>query len=154
MKIRNIVISVFVVAWLLLFHYESLRVFYLEPFLRRPLPQMKFLFPPAGWVMFFYIDPSYGYAQVYGIKDGRPQAIDPHLILQTRPIGYDNIHRNALVSVLSQEMEQPFCSFLKRKFPYFDNFAVTYINYPSVVEKPLEQTQTIVYECKRAATGS
>ena len=98
--------------------------------------------------MFYSVDNSYGYVQVYGVKDGRTQAIDPHYILQTRSIGYDNINRNALITVLGQDMQQPFCRFLKRKFEYFDGFLVTYVHHPHVTKQPFEQTQTIVYECK------
>src|SRR4051812_49155854 len=110
MKTRKIIISIFVIIWLIVFNYESTRAFYLEPLLHRPLPKLKFLFPPAGWIMFFNIENSFGYAQVYGVKNGRSQAIDPHDILQTRPIGYDNIHRDALLEVLSADMIHPFCS--------------------------------------------
>ena len=144
---RNTFISIFVVLWLLVFNYESTRHFYLEPLFKRPLPKMKFLFPPAGWIMFFNVDNSYGYTEVYGVKDGRNQLIDPYQILQTRAIGYDNIHRNALVSVLSQDVAKPFCEFLHRKFPYFDSFLVTYANYPSVTERPFEKQQVLAYEC-------
>lgn len=98
--------------------------------------------------MFYNVNDSYGFAEVYGVKNGHPQLIDPHQILQTRPIGYDNINRNALSSVLSAGMEQPFCAFLHRKFPYFDNFLVTYVNYPSLIKEPFERQQGIAYECK------
>ena len=98
--------------------------------------------------MFYSVDNSYGYVQVYGVKDGRTQAIDPHYILQTRSIGYDNINRNALVSVLTRGSKRPFCTFLRRKFPYFDGFLVTYVNYPSLIERPFEQQQTVAYECR------
>ena len=145
---RNIFISIFVVIWLSVFHYESTRHFYLEPLLDRHLPKVKFLFPPAGWIMFFNVGESYGYTEVYGVKDGRAQLIDPYQILQTRAIGYDNIHRNALVSVLSREVEKPFCDYLRRKFPYFDSFLVTYSNYPSVIQRPFEKEQAIAYECR------
>ncbi len=145
---RNTFISIFVVIWLVLFHYESTRHFYLEPLLKRNLPKTKFLFPPAGWIMFFNVNDSFGYTQVYGVKNGNTQPIDPHQILQTRAIGYDNINRNALITVLGRDMAQPFCQFLKRKFTYFDGFLVTYVQYPHVSKQPFEQTQTIVYECK------
>ncbi|MBI3602031.1 MAG: hypothetical protein HY209_03965 [Candidatus Omnitrophica bacterium] len=148
MRVRNIIISIFVVGWLVVFHYESTRHFYWEPLLGRPLPKMKFLFPPAGWIMFFNVDDSYGYTEVYGVKDGHPQMIDPHQILQTRAIGYDNINRNALVTVLSRDVSGPFCLFLHRKFPYFDSFLVTYVNYPSLTKRPFERLQAVAYECK------
>ena len=145
---KKTLITIFVLIWLTVFHYESLRYFYLNPLFKRDLPQMKFLFPPAGWIMFFNIDPSYGYAEVYGIKNGQAQAIDPHQILQTRAIGYDNIHRNALSTVLSRDVSRDFCAFLKRKFPYFDSFLVIYAQYPSLIERPFEKQQSIAYECK------
>src|ERR1700735_1446537 len=126
-SLRNKIISIFVIFWLALFYYESTCVYYLDPIFRRELPRMKFLFPPAGWIMFYNIGDDFGYAQVYGVKDGQPQAIDPHQILETRAIGYDNINRNALITVLSPGMADSFCPFLKRRFPYFEKFLVTYI---------------------------
>lgn len=98
--------------------------------------------------MFYNVDESYGYAQVYGIKDGQSQPLDPHQVLQTRAIGYDNIHRNALVTVLTAGVQKPFCGYLHRKFPYFDSFAVTYVNHPSVTDRPFEQQQVIAYQCQ------
>ncbi len=145
---RNVLISIFVVLWLGIFHYESTRHFYWEPLFHRPLPKMKFLFPPAGWIMFFNVDESFGLAEVYGVKEGRTQLIDPHQILTTRAIGYDNIHRNALSTVLSRDVNHDFCAFLKRKFPYFDGFLVTYVQYPSVVKQPFDRRQAVAYECK------
>lgn len=145
---RNLVISGVVIIWLAAFHYESTRHFYLEPLFKRELPKIKFLFPPAGWIMFFNVDDAFGMAEVYGIKDGQPRLIEPHRILRTRAIGYDNIKRNALVGVLSSGMREPFCAFLKRKFPYFDHFVVTYVEYPSLTTAPFRQEQRIVYECR------
>jgi hypothetical protein len=113
----------------------------------RDLPKLKFLFPPAGWIMFYNVNDNYGNVEVYGVKNGQTQLIDPHDILQTRSIGYDNIHRNALISVLDGQMQGPFCTFLKHKFSYFDSFMVTYSNYPSVTTKPLEKQQSVIYEC-------
>ena len=103
--------------------------------------------------MFYNVGDGYGFVEVYGFKDGQPQLIDPHQILQTRPIGYDNIHRNALVAVLSRDAAKPFCGFLKRKFPYFEGFAVTYTTYPRLIEQPFEKTQRVVYECKEEVGG-
>ena len=144
---RNKLITIFVIVWLIIFNYESTRAFYLEPLFGRHLPKLKFLFPPAGWVMFYNVDNSYSHAEVYGFKAGRSQMIDPHLILQTRPIGYDNINRNALVTVLDRDASKQFCTFLHRKFSYFDSFAVTYVNYPELTKQPLERQQAISYEC-------
>ena len=137
----------FVICWLVVFNYESTRHFYLEPLLKCELPKLKFLFPPAGWIMFYNVEEGYGMAEVYGVKDGQTQLIDPHQILQTRAIGYDNIHRNALISVLVRDVEKPFCDYLIRKFPYFDRFLVTYVQYPSVIKQPFERLQNVAYEC-------
>jgi hypothetical protein len=109
---------------------------------------VKFLFPPAGWIMFFNVNDGYGYVEVYGLKNGQSQLIDPHQILQTRAIGYDNINRNALVTVLSREMVLPFCGFLRVKFPYFERFVVTYVNYPHLTQHSFERQQQVAYECK------
>lgn len=147
MKRRNIIISIFVIVWVILFNYESTRAFFLQPLFKKPFPKMKFLFPPAGWIMFFNVDSSFRYVQVYGMKKGISQAIDAHQILQTRDIGYDNIHRNVLGAVLSQDMVKPFCVFLERKFPYFDSFVVTYVNYPSLDSEPMKQEQNVAYQC-------
>ena len=146
-QLRNKLISVFVIIWLAVFYYESTCYYYLQPLFKRGLPRMKFLFPPAGWIMFYNIGDNFGYTQVYGVKEGNPEAIDPHQILQTRAIGYDNINRNALLSMLSPSQADIFCPFLKRKFPYFEKFLVTYVEYPRLTEQPLERTQTVVYEC-------
>lgn len=99
----NALISSFVICWIILFHYESLRANYLSPLLARDLPKFPLLFPPAGWIMFFQVDASYGFAEVYGIRGNRPVLLDPHEILTTRAVGYDNIHRNALIGVLSPD---------------------------------------------------
>lgn len=98
--------------------------------------------------MFYNVDNGYGYAEVYGVKGNQTQWIDPHDILQTRPIGYDNIHRNALVSVLDGQMQGAFCAFLKRKFNTFEAFIVTYSNYPDVVRNRFEKQQAVAYECR------
>jgi hypothetical protein len=145
--VRNKFITVFVIIWLAVFYYESISYYYLQPLFKSELPRMKFLFPPAGWIMFYNIGDNFGYTEVYGVKDGNPQLIDPHQIFQTRAIGYDNINRNVLIAVLSSGMSGPFCSFLKRKLPYFDKFVVTYVAYPHLTEQPFENTQTEVYSC-------
>ncbi|MDE2027065.1 MAG: hypothetical protein KGK03_00580 [Candidatus Omnitrophica bacterium] len=146
-QLRNTFISIFVVVWLAVFYYESTCEYYWQPLLQRSLPRMKFLFPPAGWVMFYNIGDDFGYAQVYGVKDGEPQAIDPHQILRTRAIGYDNIHRNALISVLEPGVSDSFCPYLKRRFPYFDKFIVSYVDYPHLTKQPWARTETVAYEC-------
>ena len=148
MKSRNVLISIFVVVWLLVFYYESSRVLFLAPWLQRPLPKVKFLFPPAGWIMFYKVEDNFGYVEVHGIKDGRSQWIDPHQILQTRAIGYDNINRNALITVASADSAKSFCAFLQRRFPYFDNFMITYVNYPSLRQQSMARQDRVLYECK------
>jgi hypothetical protein len=145
--VRNKLISIFVVLWLAVFYYESACYYYLQPLFRRELPRMKFLFPPAGWIMFYNIGDKFGYAAVYGVKNGMPELIDPHQILETRAIGYDNINRNALITVLTPGEIPSFCPFLKRKFPYFEKFLVTYIEYPHLSEHPFEKLQTVAYTC-------
>lgn len=141
-------VTVFVIVWLLIFHYESTRYFYLEPFFKRPLPQMRFLFPPAGWIMFFNVDEVYAGAEVYGLKNGSMQLIDPHDILKTKAIGYDNIHRNVLSTVLDRYDQAAFCSFLKRKFPDFDSFMITAVYYPSVIKTPDKKFYRPAYQCQ------
>ncbi len=146
-RFRKIFISIFVIFWTLLFHYESTRHFFLNPFFKQTLPKVRFLFPPAGWIMFFNVDDGYGAAEVYGRKDGRRARMDPHRILATRAVGYDNIHRNVLSEVLSPYQAQAFCRFLKRKFPEFDEFEVVATYYPSVTQEPKKKLYRIIYVC-------
>lgn len=101
MSRRNAAITWFVIVWTLIFQYETLRANYLSPLFKRHLPKLALLFPPAGWIMFYHVDQSYGVAEVYGMRSGQPFLIDPHQIFQTKAVGYDNIRRNVLVSVLS-----------------------------------------------------
>jgi len=145
---RNICISAFVVLWIFVFHYESLRYFYLEPFFSRPMPKVKFLFPPAGWIMFFSVDDQFATAKVYGSMEGQTQLIDPHDIFRTRPIGFDNIHRNIIGEVLEPGLRKSFCSFLKRKFPEFDNFLIAEVYYPSLVRLPSVRIERVAYQCE------
>ena len=147
-SLRNVAISMFVVAWIALFHYESLRASYFSPLAGRPLPKIKFLYPPAGWIMFFNIDRSYGFAEVYGLRDGRPEKIDPHRIFATRFVGYDNIRRNVLISVVSPHASPRFCAFLRRKFPEYQAFAVVYGEYPDVERAPDQARYAVAYRCE------
>ncbi len=147
-SIRNIIITIFVILWTIVFHYVSTRAFYLEPLFKRRLPMVKFLFPPAGWIMFFNVDDEYGYVQVYGVKGKGIHPLDPHQILQTRDIGYDNIHRGVLNNVLGEGMQRSFCRFLKKRFPEFDNFLVTVVYYPSLTKTPHLQHQRVEYQCR------
>jgi len=152
-KWRNAVITILVICWGLLFHYESSRHFYLNPFLKNigvksfSLPKTKFLFPPAGWIMFYNVGSQYGTSEVYGVKDGQSQLIDPHDIFRTRTIGYDNIHRGILNSAARSGVEKRFCSFLWRRFPYFDRFLITVNYYPSMIEEPYHKQQQVKYQC-------
>jgi hypothetical protein len=149
MKPRNVIISIFVIVWLFVFHYESLRTIYLNPLFKRELPKIKFLFPPAGWIMFFRVDDSASDVQVYGINaDNTSQWIDPHDILQTRPIGYDNIHRGALGAFALPDNQRQACAFLHRQIPYFKGFLVTYVQYPSILKEPFKQQRYVLYQCE------
>ncbi len=144
---RNVAITWFVILWTLIFHYETLRANYLRPLLGRELPKLPLLFPFAGWVMFFHIDTSYGFAEVYGNARSGPVPLDPHDILPTKAVGYDNIHRNVLIGALSRQDAPSFCRYLHRKFPVYDSFTVVYGNYPDVVEAPEDISYTIAYQC-------
>ena len=146
---RNAWISLFVVVWIAAFHYETLRLNYLSVLVGRDLPKLKFLYPPAGWIMFFNVDRSYGFAEVYGFKDGQPFLIDPHEIFATRFVWYDNIRRNVLVSVLSAPDAPRFCAYLRRKFPQYEAFTIMHGAYPDLVNRPNERLYQIAYRCRR-----
>ena len=145
--IRDACITFFVAAWLLLYSYETLRLNYLSPLFHRELPKTKFLFPPAGWIMFYEVGEREGHVEVYGLRDRRPELIDPHRIFATRWLGYDNIHRNVMISVLSRAYAESFCRFLRRKFPDYDGFIVAYAETPSVVEQPQRVFREVMYQC-------
>ena len=147
-RFRNTIITIFVILWTIVFHYVSARVFYLQPFFKRPLPMVKFLFPPAGWIMFFNVNDQSSYVQVYAVKDKEVHPLDPHQILRTRDVGYDNIHRGVLNNVLEEGMQRPFCRFLKMRFPEFDNFVVSVVYYPSLTKTPHLRYQRAVYQCR------
>ena len=144
---RNTLISVFTACWLALFQYETLRASYFSPLAKRQLPKFPLLFPPAGWIMFFNVDPSYGFAEVYGVKDNRPVLLDPHAIFSTKAVGYDNIHRNVLIGVIYRDRARDFCRYLRRKFPDQDTFAVVYAEYPDVVANPERVVRQAAYYC-------
>jgi hypothetical protein len=97
--------------------------------------------------MFFHVDRSYGFAEVYGLKQAEPFLIDPHEIFATRFVWYDNIHRNVLVSVLSAHDAPQFCTYLQRKFPQYASFAVVYATYPDVVAQPNTVLRYLAYRC-------
>ena len=146
-RARHWLISAFVVGWIALFHYETLRLSYLSPLLGRELPKTKFLYPPAGWIMFFNVDPSYGMAEVYALQHGQPKRLNPHDIFRTRFIGYDNIRRNVLISVLSPRVAPQFCAYLHRRFPDAESFAVVYRVYPDVAAAPEDSRYQVQYQC-------
>ncbi len=157
---HNRAITWFVICWILLFHYESLRANYLNPLLppgprvlavplgRWMLPKWPLLFPPAGWIMFYNVSKPYGFAEVYGLQRGRSVLIDPHAILQTRAVGYDNIHRNVLIGILSEGHAPAFCRYLRRKFTGYDGFVVVYAEYPDPVEQPERILRQVAYRCQ------
>lgn len=147
-KVRNILISLFVIVWTVVFHYESVRGYYLEPMLKHRLPKTKFLFPPAGWIMFFNVDDTFGHVEVYGVRNKALDRLDPHEIISTRFIGFDNIHRNILVSTASDHVQKPFCDFLGRKFPGYENFVVTVVRYPSLTDDRYRRVELPAYQCR------
>ena len=146
-RLRNSSITLFVIFWILLFHYESIRYFYLEPLFGKPLPKVKFLFPPAGWIMFYNVDDSYSFVEVYGFRGEKLQLLDPHDIFRTRTIGFDNIHRNVLSSVGDRHLAKSFCRFLNYRFPVFDRFVITSVYYPSITKEPYKRLQEVLYQC-------
>ena len=77
-RLRNLAISVFVIIWIAVFQYETLRLNYLSPLAGRMLPKVKFLYPPAGWIMFFQVDRLYGFAEVYGLHGRSARNIRCH----------------------------------------------------------------------------
>jgi hypothetical protein len=147
---RNTLISVFVACWLALFTYETFRASYLSPLAGRQLPKFPLLFPPAGWIMFYHVDRSYGFAEVHALpRDGSPVVmLNPHEIFETRAVGYDNIRRNVLVGVLSRDRAPAFCRYLRRKFPAYQAFAVVYGQYPDVVDQPDRILRQLAYRCQ------
>ncbi len=146
---RNTLITVFVICWTLLFQYETLRASYLSPLVGYRLPKVPLLFPPAGWIMFFNVDRTYGFAEVYGLRGSdQPVQLDPHRILETKAVGYDNIHRNVLVGVLNRHDAPAFCRYLHRKFPAYESFAVVYAEYPDLINTPDRILRQVAYRCQ------
>ena len=146
-RVRNAAISIFVVLWLFIFHYESTRYFHLNAFAQKDLPKFKFLFPPAGWIMFFNVDETYSYVEVYGKMEGSVYLIDPHDIFRTRTFGFDNIHRNVLSTVGSRESAAAFCQYLAWRLPSYEDFVIMAVYYPSLVKEPYKRQQEVLYQC-------
>jgi len=150
-RIRNAAISLFVVIWLFIFHFESTRYFYYkEPIAKKieeVVPKFKFLFPPIGWIMFYNIDDSFGHVIVYGKKGDETQPLDPHEIFRTRTIGYDNIHRGILGTASYKQNVHRFCRFLYHRFEYFDTFIVSMAHYPQRSVEPYKRIQNVLYTC-------
>ncbi|MCA9406998.1 MAG: hypothetical protein KC684_10695, partial [Candidatus Omnitrophica bacterium] len=121
--------------------------FFLQPLSQKPLPKVKFLFPPAGWIMFYHVGDTFGHREVYGIKNDVPQLLDPHDIFRTRTIGYDNIHRGILTSAADPANARQFCHYLQRRFPYFDTFVIKLTYYPEMTTEPYKQYEKIEYQC-------
>ncbi|MFT5387995.1 MAG: hypothetical protein ACI9E5_001130 [Candidatus Omnitrophota bacterium] len=146
-NIRNIIITIFIISYLGAFHYESLRHFYLNPIFKKELPKIKFLFPPAGWIMFYKVGDSFGATDIYGVKNGQRQRLDLHDIFRVRTIGYDNIHRGIMGTVANKRHAKSFCHHLNKRFEYFDEFLVVLNYYPSFVKEPHKQEQYLQYKC-------
>src|SRR3989338_2699266 len=144
---RNAAISVFVVLWLFIFHYESTRIFYLATATQSDPPKFKFLFPPAGWIMFFNVDDTYSHVEVYGKMGESVHSIDPHDIFRTRTFGFDNIHRNILSNVGSGDHAAAFCRYLSWRLPSYEDFVVMAVYYPSLVKEPYRRRQEVLYRC-------
>jgi len=147
MRRRSAAISIFVLLWCLLFHYQSVRLNYLSPLLKKELPRIPLLFPPAGWIMFYQITPTYGTAEIYGLKDNEPNLIDPHAIFETNAIGYDNLRRNVMVNILYEGHRSAFCRYLRRKFPDYSSFVVTYVQYLDLINSPETFNRQALYQC-------
>ena len=153
-RLKRTAISVFVVLWTLIFHYESTRAFVLNRIFKRELPKVRLLFPPAGWIMFYQVGDGYGTAEVYGIRGETGALIDPHRIFETHWVGYDNIHRNVMVSVLDARRGPDFCRYLRRKFPDYEGFAVMRAVWPSVSRTPELKQAGLLYRCDKEGRAS
>lgn len=97
--------------------------------------------------MFFSVDEVEGRAEVYGIRNGKYELMDPHRIFENRWLGYDNIRRNVLVTVLNPYYAKSFCGYLTRKFPEYGKFAVAQAVYPSNIKYPGKKILEVAYTC-------
>ena len=98
--------------------------------------------------MFYNVDERFSRVDVYGVKKQQLYLIDPHDIFRTRTIGFDNIHRGILGSVVGQGQANQFCPFLEYRFPYFDRFIITLNYYPDFLKEPYKQFQEVRYQCR------
>ena len=146
-KWRDRFITFFVILWCLAFHYESVRYFYLQPLLKRPLPKIKFLFPPAGWIMFYHVDSGYAHNRIFGVKNSQSYEIDPHEVFRVRTIGFDNVHRGVVSGAASQRYRYAFCKQLYTRFKGNDNFIIVQDYYPDFVNEPYKRYQQVLYDC-------
>ena len=95
--------------------------------------------------MFYNVDDRFGYIEVVGQKGNEMYFIDPHEIIETRTIGFDNIFRNILSQMGNKRSSQAFGRFLKRKFPEYDGFVVSYIYFPDLVHRPQYRERRLLY---------
>jgi len=146
-KWRNRFITVFVILWCLAFHYESVRHFYLQPLFKQSLPKIKFLFPPAGWIMFYRVDNAYGHRQIFGVKGDQTYEIDPHEVFRVRTIGFDNVHRGVVSGAAARRNNRAFCQHLHKRFKDMDDFKIVHTYYPDFIEEPNLRFQQILYGC-------
>lgn len=160
-RAKRAAIWAFVVLWNLLFLYETFRAFHLTPLVQklrdtwslaipaRELPKLPLLFPPAGWIMFYRVDNSSGGMEIYGVRKGTTTLIDPHRVFSTRYVLFDNIRRGMMFSAAEPARRWAFCNFLRRKFPEFEDFAVTQYQYQDLAgAKPPQRLQGVLYQCK------
>jgi hypothetical protein len=153
-RARKAAILSFVAVWNAMFLYETFRAFQLAPLARRlgyagELPKLPLLFPPAGWIMFYRVDNDAGGMEVYGVRKGERSLIDPHRIFATRFVLFDNIRRGMMYSAAEPGRQWDFCNYLRRKFPEFEDFAVTQYEYPSPAGQPEpKRVQADLYSCR------
>ncbi len=153
-RLRDCFINYFVVIWLFLFFYYNTRSFLLEPFLRGAfrnptltLEGNKFLFPPAGPIMFYNVNSAFGHHRVLGIKNEEAFELDPHDIYLTRTFFYDNVHRGVLGEIGDLSNAPSFCYTMYRRMPEFDDFVVTLRVYPSLTTSRYVYREKLIYHC-------
>ncbi len=154
-RLRDHFISLFVVIWLMVFMLNTTRHLLLEPFLKRSFPGFslalavnKFLFPPAGPIMFFNVDDSFGFYRVSGIKNGKLFDLNPHEVILNRTLFYDNIHRGVLGAIGDPGSVVSFCRWMHGRFPEFDDFAVGVRQYPALKKSRYVYQEGWLYRCR------